>query len=370
MTTANNQITVVAPTTNQDDLALLVGGRTITGWEEIELTLRCEGFPNSWQVKASMQPGGYLPVEPGDDCVVKLGRDTVITGWVDRVTDSGDEASHVIALSGRGLTQDLVDCGAEWPSHQLIGGNALTIAQRLAQPYNLGVILGDGASAGPDITQWALNYGETGADIIQRLARNAGLLCYENALGQLVLANAGATTAASGLVYGRNVQQWTVERSLDQRFSDYVCCLFANDAFGDLSGSDFFFTATDPNVPRHRLTYLVVESVATDPQAFTQQRALWEAARRAGRGFIVRAVVDSWRDQAGTLWTPNTLVPINVPGAIGDDYLLISEVTFRRNGETGTTAEIVTMPKSAFQPEPIVLAPVDTADITPAAGTQ
>ena len=368
--TAGSDITVTAQNAGLDDLFLLVGGRTIGGWEQIELTLRCEGFPNNWQVKASMQPGGFLPVEPGDDCVVKLGRDTVITGWVDRVNDAGDEGNHLITLSGRGLTQDLVDCGAEWPSHQLIGGNALTIAQRLAQPYNLGVVLGPGASPGPDITQWALNYGETSGDIIQRLARNAGLLCYENTSGQLVLANAGATTAASGLVYGRNVQQWSVERSLDQRFSDYVCCLFASDAFGDMSGSDFFFTATDPNVPRHRLTYLVVESVATDPQAFTRQKALWDASRRAGRSIVVRATVDSWRDQDGALWEPNTLVPVDVPGATGGDTMLISEVTFRRNDETGTTAEIVAMPRGAFQPEPIILAPVNMADIVPAPVTQ
>ncbi|MDR3408475.1 MAG: hypothetical protein P4L68_08255 [Methylovirgula sp.] len=364
--TAGQSIVANGITKPDDELTLLVDGQVIGGFEDVKVSLRAEGFPNSFTVKASMQPGDQLPMQPGDDCVVKLGNDTVITGWVDRLADAGDEEDHLITISGRGLTEDLVDCGAEWPSHQLIGGNALTIAQRLAQPYNLEVVMGNGASPGADISQWALNYGETGAEIIQRVARNAGLLAYEDNMGRLVLANVGAATAASGIVYGQNVQAWSVERTMDQRFSDYVCCMFASDSFGDLAGSDFYHSETDPNVPRHRLTYLVVDAVATNPQDFTIQRAKWEAARRAGRAFVVNATVDSWRDSAGGLWLPNTLVPVDVPGATGGNMLVISEVNFIRNDGRGTIAEVIAMPKAAFQPEPIVLAPVNTADIVPA----
>lgn len=354
-----------------NQLTLSVGGNELTGWEEIEVTLRAEAFPNSFDVKASMQPGNVLPTKPGDSCTVLLGDDVVITGYIDRVTDGGDATSHMIHLQGRGKTQDLVDCGAEWPSHQMINGNALTISQNLTLPYSISVELVNGATPGPDVPQWPLNYGETAAEIIQRVARNAGLLAYEDHEGKVALANVGTITAASGIKYGQNAQAWSVELSMDQRFSDYVCCSESMDAMMELGGSDFYDTEKDPNVPRHRQMYLVVDQVANDPQNFTIQRAKWESQRRAGRGFIVRATVDSWRDSGGTLWTPNTLVPIDLPAAAGGTMLVISEVTFRRSDGTGTIAELVAMPKSAFTPEPIVLVPVNLADIQqqPAAAT-
>ena len=350
-----------------DELTLLVAGQVISGFEDIAVTLRLEGFPNSFTVRASVGQGGQAPVAAGNDVVVKLGNDTVITGWVDRVTEGVTPDGHTLTISGRGLTQDLVDCSAEWPSAQLIGGNALTIAQRLASAYNIDVITANGASPGPDVVSWALNYGDTAADIIQRVARNAGLLAYENNLGQLVLGNVAATTAASGIVYGQNVEASTVDQSMDQRFSDYIGCFAALDTLGALGGgSDFFYGATDPNVTRHRVQHLVMEFVAANAQDFTEQRAQWEAARRAGRSFVVHVTVDSWRDSAGGLWLPNTLVSIDVPGADSAQtgQLLIAEATFRRSNEGGTTADITAMPSTAFQPEPIVLVPVNTAALT------
>lgn len=348
-----------------NQLFLTLGAAEYSGWEDISVTLRAEGFPNSFEISVSIAATGSLPAQEGEECFVHLGDDRVVTGYVDRVIEGGDASIHRVTILGRGRTQDLVDCGAEWPSHQLIGGNALTIAQNLAKPYGVAVALGNGATPGPDVAQWPLNYGETAAEIVQRLARNAGLLAYEDSDGQLLLAKVGTEAAASGIVWGQNVEEWSVERSMDQRFSEYVCCSESMDAMMELGGSDFFDVESDPNVPRHRRMYLVVEFVATDPQAFTIQRAKWEAARRAGRSFICRATVDSWRDKSGALWAPNTLIPVSLPGSAGHDDLIIASVTFRRENGRGTTAEIVAMPKSAFTPEPITLVPVNLADIAP-----
>jgi prophage tail gpP-like protein len=357
-----NEIVVTATSRDKDQLTLKIEGTEYAGWEEVEVALRAEAFPNSFDIKASKPPTVTIGINPGDECIVLLGDDRVITGYVDRVLESGDADSHAIVVQGRGYTQDLVDCSAEWPSHQLIGGNAQTIATKLASPYAIGVVMMNGASPGADVAQWPLNYGETAAEIIQRLARNAGLLAYENGEGKLALAAVGSTTAASGIRYGENVQAWSVERSMDQRYSDYVCTLQSMDALMELPGSDFFFKAADVNVPRHRLIYLIAEAVATDVAEFVKKRALWEAQRRAGRAFVARANVDSWRDSAGVLWGPNTLVPVSLPNMDAEESLVISEVTFRRNGQNGTTAELTCMRKEAFTPAPIVLSPVNTAE--------
>lgn len=350
-----------------DDVTVAVGGQQITGWQEVEVTLRADGFPNSFDVALSSQGQVGSVAHAGAACAVSLGTDVVVTGYVDRDINGGSANGHLLQLVGRGKTCDLVDCSAEWPTHQMVNGDALQIASQIAQAYGITVVLGAGAQAGPQVPQWNLNYGEVGADIIQRVARNAGLLAYEDNLGRVVLGTVGAVSAASGAVYGGNVQAWTVENSMDQRYSEIVCCAEAMDALMELGGDDFFHREPDPNVPRHRQLDLVVETVAADPQQFTIKRAIWEQARRAGRSAVVHVTVDSWRDSGGVLWTPNTLVPVSLPGNRAGSPLILGEVTFRRNSESGTTADLILMPPAAFTPEPIVLQPVNTADIAPAA---
>lgn len=348
-----------------DDLTLSANGRDIAGWEQISVTLRAEGFPPEFAIGLSARDpatGADLVVRPGDACVIKLGSDKVITGYVDRVGNGGSSSAHFIRVVGRGKTQDLVDCSAEWDSGQIASATVLDIATKLAAPYQISVALANGAAAGQAIPQTNITYGETGADIIQRDARSAGLLAYEAPDGSLLLAAVGTKTAASGIVYGENVEEFAVELSMDQRYSEIVCTLLGQDVLSDIGDGGFFFdTEKDPNVPRHRRRYIVLEQ-AQDAQAFTIQKAKWEVARRAGRSQLATATIDSWRDRDGALWSPNTLVPVSLPGLPDKTILCIAEVTFRRD-EGGTSADLVLMPPQAFAPEPISLQPLNLSDL-------
>ncbi len=348
-----------------DDLVLSANGRDIAGWEHLSVTLRAEGFPSSFDIALSSRDPATksaLIVRPGDACTVKLGSDLVVTGYVDRAGNGGSGETHTLRVSGRGKTQDLVDCSAEWPGGQISNCNALDIAKKLAAPYGIEVKLANGADAGPIVPQFAVTYGETAAEIIQRVARNAGLLAYEDATGVLLLAAVGTKQAGSGVAYGGNVEEWGVMLSMDQRYSEIVCMLLTQETQADIAGiTQPFFTALDPNVPRHRRLYMTLEQ-AVNAQELTAQKAKWEAARRAGRATIATATVDSWRDSKGALFMPNTLLPVSLPGLPDKTPLIIAEVTFRR-GNDGTHADIVAMPKDAFVPEPISLQPVNIVEI-------
>jgi prophage tail gpP-like protein len=353
-------------TAKPDELALVVRGRKISGWEDVSLTLRCEGFPNSFQIGMSwLDPvtKGAVIAAAGDPCQVYLGSDLVITGYIDRDLAGGDARTRRLTLIGRGKCQDLVDCSAEWPGGQ-VDGDALTIAKKLAIPYGIDVALANGAAAGDAVIGWALNYTESAAAIIQRVAQNAGLMAYEDAAGRLLLANVGTTTHKSGVVYGRNVEDWSIENSMDQRYSELVCCSFSTASFNAIDGSDFFDVERDPNVTRHRRLDIIRAEIAGDQDKFTVRLAKWERARRAGRSTIVTATVDNWRDEAGKLWTPNNLVPVDLPGLRVDDRnLCLSEVTFRKSND-GTHAELQLLPRAAFLLEPISLLPIGTAALS------
>ena len=84
---------------------------------------------------------------------------------------------------------------------------------------------------------------------------------------------------------------------------------------------------------------------------WANQRADWEVARRYGRSRIVDVQVTGWRDGAGTLWTPNTIVNCSLPSAKIYQDMLLTEVAWML-GEQGSSSLLTLMPKEGFMPEP------------------
>jgi prophage tail gpP-like protein len=344
-----------------DDLTLTVDGQALTGWTDVTVTRGIEQMPSSFVIaatEASPVTSRARMIKEGRPCTIKLGRDTVVTGYVDTVVAQIGAAEHAVVITGRGKCQDLVDCAAEWKGGQISGANALEIAKKLAKPYGIEVKALD--DPGPAVPQFNINVTDTPASVLELITRHAALLYYEGPNGELILAEASTADAASGFVEAKNVERASVSRSVAQRYSEYVCSLIsvATSALENFSDGLFFFTSKDPNVARHRRLVLVADAVF-ESQHLAEKRANWEASRRAGRGSVAAIVVDSWRDAKGKLWTPNTVAPIELPSLkLTGAKWLISAVTYRRSLQGGTTAEVILMPRESFLPEPVVLQPV------------
>ncbi|HUW37541.1 MAG TPA: hypothetical protein VMV91_09420 [Rhodocyclaceae bacterium] len=352
-----------------DDLTLTIGGRSISGWDSIRVTRGIERCPSDFDLSLTERfPGeaSALVVQPGDPCVVSIGGDLVITGYVDQFHPSITPTSHMIGVRGRGKCQDLVDCSAEWPNGQISGSSALQIAQNLAKPYGIAVSA-TVVDVGPTIPQLNLIRGETPYEVIERICRFRGLLAYELPDGNLFLTRVGTVFAASGFVEGQNIQQADINYSMDQRYSKYDAFLQSMAVLGDVGdGGDLIGSATDRGVKRHRQMDIIAEYGDSGGDVCVL-RAHWEAARRIGRSNQLHLTTDSWRDASGKLWAPNTLVPLSLPSLkLQQTSWLISEVTYRLDGN-GTTADLVIMPPAAFQPEPVLLMP-GLADLPDFAG--
>jgi prophage tail gpP-like protein len=351
-----------------DDLFISVGNQTVTGWTDVRVTRGVERLPSDFQIGLTESyPGevNEVVIQPGDECQVQIGTDLVVTGYVDRFTPSFDRAGHSIKIAGRGKCQDLVDCSAVWPNGQISGTSALDVASKLAAHY--------GISVSCDVTdlvaipQFNIFIGESPYEIIERISRYSQLLVYDRPDGNLVLARGGSLMAAGGLAEGFNVQAATIEYSAEQRFSAYTAFTQSVLTFGDAGVSaNVIATVNDVGVKRVRERYIVAEAVQGF-RTLAMQRATWEMNRRAGRSAVVSLVTDSWRDLAGNLWTPNTLVSVSLPHLkLQNEVWLIGEVTYRRSLESGTTAELTIMRPDAYQPEPTALQPLFVDGSAPA----
>ncbi|WP_199720674.1 phage baseplate assembly protein [Azospirillum cavernae] len=352
-----------------DDLTLVIGGaagRKLSGWQQLRVTRGVERLPSDFDITFTERfPGevASVVVKEGDECQVLLGSDLVLTGYVDRFIPAIDRQSHSLRVMGRGKCQDLVDCSAEWPSNQISSADVLSIAAKLAQPY--GITVSALTDVGPPIPQINLMWGETPFAVIERIARFRALLAYDGPDGNLVLSRVGTVEHASGFAQGANVESAVALFSMDQRFSEYVVRSLSMAPLGEAGpDGDIQAIVRDAGVTRHRKRFIIAESGIV-ALGLSEQRGRWEMARRAGRSFQVRLTVDSWRDAAGELWTPNRLARVTLPSLHLDATWIIAEVTYQR-GPSGTSASLVLMPPSAFELAPTVLVPV-LSDVTPGA---
>lgn len=345
-----------------DDLTLEVGGRAITGWSKIQVTRSIEKLPSSFELSLmDRYPASEWQqwVNPGDTCVVKLGNDAVLTGYIDSWDNKISGTTHEVTAKGRSKCQDLVDCSAEWPNSVISQSTVLQIAQKLAEPYGINVT--------SDITDMAvvpkftLNWGETAQAVIEHVTRWAALLYYDQPDGNLYLTRVGQRKAASGVEQGVNILSANLHTDINQRFIDYTGVALSNNAMARRPASggnnisalvrtqDTELAQQLPN--RHRNKIIIVESTMNS-ENLVRNSLDWSINRNNGRSKMLSVQVDHWRDRNNQLWETNSLIPITIPSmGLKNELWLLSSVTYLKDAN-GTVANMTLMPPEAFAVQP------------------
>ena len=337
-----------------DDVTLTIGGATVSGWTSVRVTRGMERIPADFDIAMTEHYPDSLEVtvSAGAPCVLAIGGDTVITGYVDRTSAQVDAHNQALSVSGRGKCEDLVDCAAHYDGFQFVNATAADIAAALAKPYGITV---RALAPGLVIPQYMLNVGDTVYTVIDRVCKISQLLCYEDTDGNLVIGPLSTDEAAGGFALGVNVERAGYTRDMSQRFSEYRVYLVGTASLLDAGAQPFSeYTVPDRLVPRYRPKAFIAET--NDAGAtVSNQHAQWECNRRIGRGNVVTVTVSSWRDSAGRLYAPNTLAALSMPQLklVDGQKFIIGEVTYRRD-MGGTACDLILMPPQAFQPEPIL----------------
>jgi len=341
-----------------NDVTLLVNGTAIAGWTTIRVTRGVERIPADFDIGLTERyphTADVLVME-GDPCVLAIGGDTVITGYVDRVSEQIDAHTHALSVAGRGKCEDLVDCSAVFDSFQFQNVSTAEIAAMLCEPFGISV---RPASQGIIHPQVCLNVGETPYSVIERLCKVAQLLCYENEYGDLVIGPVSTDEAAGGFALGVNVERAGYVRDISQRFSVYRVYPVGTGIMNDLGLQPLAeYTVNDATMPRYRPKAFIAET-GDAGDVVSSAHALWECNRRIGRGNLVTVTASTWRDSAGALYRPNTLAALSLPQLklIDGQKFTIGEITYRRD-MNGTGCDVTLMPPQAFQPEPILYMPL------------
>ncbi|HGZ7313123.1 TPA: phage baseplate assembly protein [Vibrio parahaemolyticus] len=341
-----------------EEIILKAGGNVYGGWTKISVTRSLEAMSGSfdleltwkWQGNSGQYKAFMEPIKQGEACIVEIGGERVITGYVDDWVPSYDEGQVIISVSGRDKTSDLVDCSIDMASGQFNNQTLTQIANTVCKPFGIKVIVNtDVGAAFPRIQ---IEQGETPHELLSRLARQRGVLLTSDTLGNLVITRRSKQSAGVSLILGENVKAARGRFSYRQRFSKFKIKA-AGAAFGGnwdsaplSSVGGISAEVTDTEVDRYRPMIIVNEEITTAEGA--AKRGQWERQRSIAKSNTAEYTVTGWRiPQTGKLWNINTLVPV-VDEIIGiDEELLISSVMFSEDN-AGRLAVVSVVKPEAF----------------------
>lgn len=343
-------------------ISLTVGGRTYEGWTSARLTRSMEALAGSMELQLSDRWQGQAepwPITEESECTVRIGRQVMLTGYVDGVAFSISDSSREMSVEGRDRAGDLVDCSAVLSKWELQAGSAVQrIAEVLAEPFGVAVRVQDGLVLQPLVNKVTVDPGDTAWEALEKVCRVAGVLAVSDGQGGLVLTRAGSTRATTALVLGENILAGSSSFTASGKFRTYK-------VVGQKAGTDQDFgleacsvlgEAVDAGVKRTSRVLLVrAESMVSRAQART--RAQWEAAVRAARAATAQLTVSGWLQADGRPWPVNALVAVKAPQLAIEGDMLITEAVFNLDGSSGTTTQLSLKRPDAYKPEPVVPTP-------------
>ena len=200
-------------------VTLRARGKEFGNWTGLSLSRSIDSFPSAFSVSMSAgQPGTINPlgIATGDPVEVYLGRELLLTGYAEEVTESRGKSGRLRSVSGRSRAVDAM-CSCTGEPSEFLGGYLDSIATALAAPYGLSVA-SDVVSLEP-LARWAPEPGETVIGALERLCHDAGAFVTDDAAGNLILAVKGMTAAAA--IDAAACPEMSVKCSSADRYSEY-----------------------------------------------------------------------------------------------------------------------------------------------------
>ena len=335
------------------DINLIVRGVAYSGWTDVAITRSMECLAPTFDVALAdvwAQGNAALPIQEGDICVLRVGTENIINGFVEEAEFSYDANGYKIGVKGGARTVDLAECSAAVVGNEWHHQDLTAIATFLCQPFGISVIP-DTDVGGPFAKFALLDHSETVFDALDRACRMRGVLMMTDGNGNLLITRAGTIRTASTIRRGFNVVRGSRKGSWKDRFSAYTVKsqMSGDDTLMGPAASSVKAMSLDGNMSRYRPLVVVAE---TQENAFElKKRADWERNVRAGRSLSLTYVLEGWSNTEG-VWEPNVLVRVVDDKFCVDAELIISEVKLSLSSDEGQMTEITVTDPDSFSVKP------------------
>ncbi len=325
-----------------DDVSLFVNGKQYRSWTNIRVTTSAISLAGSFILSVSDRWSGaglQMPIVEEDLCRIQIGDDVVIEGHVDRRNASFTGRNRGLSFSGRDLSAVLMDCSVLLTKWSFRRVSVLDLARKVAGQFNVSVSLQDGLSL-EKIDKLVVNYGDTAFAVIDRAAKQAGVMVVSDGVGGIELTRA-IDERADPLTEGDNLLSGSADYDASDRYRRYVVATQSRGSDNSSGNATRIRAeATDDEV-RRADRVLVVRPDTGMSKKEARHRGEWEARTRAARAESVEIVVRGWRQRSGALWVTNRLTKVKAPGLLGVNRdMRISEVVFLADDDDGKKTKL------------------------------
>jgi prophage tail gpP-like protein len=338
-----------------DVLSLSIAGVSHADWTTYEIDSDLLTPADAWRV--SLGGAHALPdaIQPGADCVIRYGADTVMVGVVDEITEQLDKRGHSISLSGRDMAGQLLDCSA--PVFNELQVSLERILKAICDALKINNRRIDAVS-----TQMrhkvSTTPGQTSWEVLQNAAEANGLWPWFDPSGTLILGRPDVPKEANAtLVLSRdnptqnNVLSATYTRSLHDVYSEVRILGQAAGADGARAMRGVWGSAPKDKplkvtwgngaaeTPlRHR------PKISTDYESDNPKVAELRANKELADGLLkskcVKCTVRGHRTDEGVMWTPGMRVSLKLDALGVTGVWLLMSRTLRGGRDGGTVTEL------------------------------
>ena len=321
----------------EDVVAVIIGGDQYTGWKKVTIHKSQEQAVMEFRLSVSepdWSPTSFIPFI--DETIeILVGEDLVMTAVIDGYEADAEGDVHNVEISGRTKGADAVDSHAVHPTGRVKGKTLLEAANEFAKKTGIDVKFTADVKLKP-IPKIQLRRGDTVFDVVEREARKLGLMIEASTDGNINLTKPQGKRHAGALIEGQAPFKKAKLRFSRSGMHSKIHVRGQRAGGVDEKSLRQEKVVEDKTVKRTRTHVVHVEGDCTDEEL--KRRGDWHKRRQHGKGVCFSVTVDSWRDEAGKIWTPGLLMAITAPLWHIDGDLLLQSAVFDEEHPHGKIA--------------------------------
>lgn len=330
------------------DLCLKINDIEYRGFEDVSIFRSMDSISGSFGVSvANFFHGGTSKkdIKMGHNIIIEIDGQPVINGWIERLPIRYGKLFDRMDIYGRDKTCDLIDCSFDFTPNEWKNQTVGNLIKNLCNPFGISVVIDSSVStqANTKVESFKANEGETVFEQIAELCREYAIIPLSLSDGKLTLTKATTDKyTKDGLIVGVNAVGGFLDQNDENRFSSYKVKGYGIGTDNKLP-SDYvscYGSFADNVITRTRPLVMFAETMTNIKQC--QNKAKFEARRRAGFSRRQEITVPRWTQSDGKIWDINKLTNVSDDYTGYDKAMLINSVlfTFSDRGEI-TTVSVV-----------------------------
>lgn len=344
-------------------IILTVNGKQYDNFINATVEKRMDALCDTFTFQLSIPEGEVLPFTGGEACQVFVNNQLALTGNIEIVGVDYNADNHLITISGRDKTGDLLDSTLDIISDLKASSNLTlqAIIEKVISSLGLDITVSTQATIEPfnkaeDVV--SPEPGQNAFEFIERYARKRQVLLRSDADGNVVITSPTNTVVNSPLrnifnFNGNNIKRGSVSYDSTGRYRFYKFGSSANPSAFNFAGEVTVAQAvdqkgftTDKEVKRARTLILTAEVPMSNEQC--AKRAQWEANVRKAKSRVFSATVQGFNNLTGVLWDFNTLVSVVDNFTNIDATMLINTVNFTYSLTEGSLTTLGLLNRKAY----------------------